>query len=59
MTVAEYLSSVKERLLTDAQVSRFSIVRERETTTAPSANAIGQADLTLTSWPVRPWRAPW
>mgnify|MGYP001567760745 CR=1 FL=1 len=33
MTVAEYLSSVKERLLTDAQVSRFSIVRERETTT--------------------------
>ena len=33
MTVAEYLSSVKERLLTDARVSRFSIVRERETTT--------------------------
>lgn len=33
MTVAEYLESIKERLLTDALVSSFEIVRERATVT--------------------------
>lgn len=32
MTIAEYLESVKERLLTDASIASFEIVRERSTT---------------------------
>lgn len=33
MTILEYLESIKERLLTDAQVTSFEIVRERSTAT--------------------------